>query len=485
MFNLRKKISRKRLIETKKYSMTKDEYFYYLMDKEKRRNMVINKLLNKEEAKIDVERILFDVENYEDEKKVYFSLTRDEQLKLEVVLFAEELKLQTEESRKLQILFETESLKNKEYYYILRKLQEKKQLYISILSNYIKDKYFDPPITPLQINYFANQMVKDEYIRLSQNLNNYNFFVSNLLNYYSDDDILCIPDNNIGVKTSILMFLLVTDYEKNKINYNSYDLPDLKINYIASKNNHGVDDDFTTKAKNREIATIIRNSASHGEYYVYNDNIIFKNSRGIPRIDFTLSYNELYEFVMSNLTEDTKIKYKFLIKLLNIRDYNIGKCSKENLKELMVFMLNNTIQYNYNHHFKTIEVSPKIFSKTDTNTFSDVINMSKELDFSMFSYYDMTNDGVDVTTTLGNEEKLSIIKNGLGHDKAYWNFDEIIVDNIYIPSRGKMKHKKCVTSFEKMIEFFINQNLYDTLLISKYDYYYLNSIRNNYSNLKL
>lgn len=122
------------------------------------------------------------------------------------------------------------------------------------------------------------------------------------------------------------MFLLDVDYENDSMN-EIYSFPNISISIIENRiKRDGREDDFTVKAKGKKYAKILRDAASHGEFYpndqrnnfshvnfdIHNEEIFressilrIENSKDIPRIGMNLQYGILHKFVMDNLSDDT------------------------------------------------------------------------------------------------------------------------------------------------------------------------------------
>lgn len=435
-------------------------------------------------------------EMYKKEKEYYDSLSEEEKLKMEIIDFDASLKKKSNEIRKLQYLLQYGNLnKNSqlndneidvEYEktdFILFEFSEKFKLYKKILEEKSNSKVFEPPLTHDEINNFAFRMIINEYSRLNQNIINYNFFMKTLSAFYKLGVNEKIEDQGV-IKTSILMFLLDCDYEKNPDIYEQYNFSNISVKYRENKYQNGSDDVMTIKAKNNRVAKMLRDAASHGEFYpedqrnnlmhsnyrIEDNDLIFppstiriENSEVIPRIGFNMSYENLNKFVVDNLSEETRSKYKLLIKIVeseNIEDviYSSDGLSKDSIKEIMILMLHNIVQYNTEHHFKDLQMEDKI-------------------DLSKFNFYNLLMGGVDITSDLPQIKKLMTIKNALGHDNVNWNGDSLELINNWVPARGRAVQNKAVISFNDIIFMFMQYNLYTVSTISQgeYDMYYKKS----------
>ena len=47
----------------------------------------------------------------------------------------------------------------------------------------------------------------------------------------------------------------------------------------------------------------------------------------------------------------------------------------------------------------------------------------------MFSIFDDNNNGIDITSSLSDKEKMMTIKNTIGHDNVVWRENEFILIN--------------------------------------------------------
>ena len=286
-------------------------------------------------------------------------------------------------------------------------------------------------------------------------------------------------------RIKFLTWLLDVDYEKNVSMYENYSFPDISISIIENHiKRDGREDDFTVKVKEKKYAKILRDAASHGEFYpndqrnnfahmnfdIHNEELLsessivrIENSKGIPRIGINLQYGILHKFVMDNLSDNTKLKYDFLVKIIEANSYQdvIENSSSKDFQQMIILMLNNIIQYNIEHHFKETE--------------SEIDN----LDLAGFSIYDENNNGIDITANLTNKDKLMNIKNAIGHDNITWNEDELILINDWTPSnpnrdtRAPIK-RKIVCNRQQLIEFLLQSDLYNFAISNQVD----NSIMN-------
>lgn len=452
--------------------------------------------INKENQPEYIKDAYMKYEMYKQEKEYYDSLSDEEKLKVEIMDFGANLKKKSNEIKKIQYLLqygkltESSELNNNEIdveyektNFILFEFSEKFKLYKKLLEEKSNSKIFNPPLTENEINSFAFRMIINEYSRLNQNIINYNFFMKTLAAFYKMDVNEKLEDQRV-IKTSILMFLLDCDYERNSDIYEQYNFSNISVKCRENKYQNGNDDVMTIKYQNNRVAKMLRDAASHGEFYpedqrnnlahlnykIEDNDLIFpsstiriENSEVIPRIGFNLSYENLNKFVLDNLSEETRSKYKFLIKIIeseNIEDvvYSSDGLSKDSIKEMMILMLHNIIQYNTEHHFKDLQMEDKI-------------------DLSKFNFYNLLMGGVDITSDLPQIKKLMTIKNALGHDNLNWNGDNLELINAWTPSRGRAVQNKAVISFNDLIFMFMQYNLYTVSTISQgeYDMYYKKS----------
>ena len=182
-----------------------------------------------------------------------------------------------------------------------------------------------------------------------------------------------------------------------------------------------------------------------------------ENSKGIPRIGINLQYGLLHDFVMNNLSDETKEKYDYLVKIVKANSFEevLNNYDNNALNQMLALMLNNIVQYNIEHHFKETE------------------NETDNLNLSMFSFFDENNNGIDITLSLSNKDKLMNIKNAIGHNHITWNDNELILKNDWIPSslgdnRAPIK-RRIVCSKDQLIEFLLQNDLYSFATTNQHD----------------
>ena len=460
-----------------KYQLTTKEYYEQGL-------LVLSKYIKnvKEEfQKDEILKFLKKVEKYDLEKKHYDSLTDEDKMKMAIENFSQSLKKEIKETRNFRFLLtrgktNDESSDNNydndymETLLIVGEFKEKIDYFEKKIRDKLANLRFDPPLPPDRVSELVNRMLLNEYGRLNNNLISYNYFLEFLTSYYKIDNKIKLSNYN-SFKISVLMFLLDVDYEKNSDAYENYSFSDVSISIIENHiKRDGSEDDFTVKAKSKRYAKILRDAASHGEFYpndqrnnfahmnfdsskddlISESNIIrIENSRGIPRIGMNLQYGILYNFVMDNLSDETKVKYNFLIKIIESNSFDelLNNCSSNDLSQMLVLMLNNIVQYNIEHHFKEAE--------------SEIDN----LNLCMFSIFDENNNGIDITSSLPNKEKLMNIKNAIGHDHITWNDNEMVLINDWTPSNARDTRvsikRRIVCKKEQLIEFLLQNNLYN------------------------
>lgn len=370
---------------------------------------------------------------------------------------------------------------------ILSDFERKIQYFKKLIKEKVATLRFDPPITADKENELIHRMLINEYGILNNNLISYNYFLSFLSSYYKNESVEELSNYN-SFKINVLMFLLDVDYEKNATMYENYSFPNIPISIIENHTKRdGSEDGFTVKAKNKNYAKILRDAASHGEFYpndqmnnfthmnfkvkdreLLNESSIVRieNSKGIPRIGMNLQYGILRDFVINNLSDDTKTKYDFLIKIVESNSFGsvITNCSLKDFNQMLVLMLNNIVQYNIEHHFK------------ESETEIDNLNLS------MFNFYDENNDGIDITANLTNKDKLMNIKNAIGHDNIIWSDNQLVLINDWTPShhsrdiRTPIK-RKIVCSREGVIEFLLQHDLYRFSISNQADNLIINKIK--------
>lgn len=469
-----------------RYSLSTKEYY----DQELITLSKYLKNVKPEFIKSEIARFLKKVEEYDLEKKQYDSLTNEEKMKLEIEEFQQDLRKEIIETSNIRFLLMHEKIHDdsNEYEYdtdyiktltIVSEFERKRKYFEKLLKEKIALLRFDPLISSDKENELVGRMLINEFGRLNNNLISYNYFLSFLSSYYKNDNVKKLSNFN-SFKINMLMFLLDIDYEKNASKYENYSFPNISISIIENHiKRDGREDDFTVKAKGKKYAKILRDAASHGEFYpndqrnnfvhmnfkiqdeefMSESNIVrIENSKGIPRIGINLQYGILHNFVMDNLSDGTKIKYDFLVKIIEANSFHdvIVKSSSKDLEQMIILMLNNIVQYNIEHHFKETE--------------SEIDN----LDLSAFSIFDENNNGIDITANLTNKDKLMNIKNAIGHDNVTWNGDELIFINDWSPSnlsrdtRAPIK-RKIICNRQQLIEFLLQSDLYNFAISNQVD----------------
>ena len=420
------------------------------------------------------------VEQYDAEKKQYDSLTDEQKIQFEIDEFQQCLQREIRETSNIRHMLtrgkftdDSTDISNDENYLetvsIVTEFKHKRDFFEKIVKTKIKYLGIDPPLSSDEEKELINRMLINEYGRLNNNLISYNYFLAFLSSMYGNNQRIELSNFN-SFKCNILMFLLDVDYEKNSQEYENYSFPNIPITFIANhvgKDNR--EDDLTVKAKSKRYAKILRDAASHGEFYPSDqrnnmahmnlntkDEQLFKetsiirieNSSGIPRIGLNIQYRLLSDFVMSNLSNETKKKYDFLVTIIEADTFEnaISNCSKDDMNQMIILILNNIIQYNIEHHYKEAD------------------SMIDSLDLSMFKFYDELNNGLDITSNLTNKEKLMNIKNALGHDHIEFVNDDIVLINEWQPTRPRdirpRKKNKIVCSRKDIISFLLQNDLY-------------------------
>lgn len=357
--------------------------------------------------------------------------------------------------------------------FIIYELKEKIKRFIIKINNRsnsdVTKHPLNPSLTSDEINKIAFQMMKNELFRLEQNITNYNFFLNTILYLEEPSHTIKISTEEYKkIKINCLMFLLNCDYELDNSNYQNYQFSyktkeSIFVRKSMFDNGKGqmVEDRFTIKANIKDVAKIIRDSASHGEYYYEeNGSIRIENSEDIPRINMNISFVELYNYIITNLSEETKDKYKWLFSLLetdNIAEFiNSNRDNKKEIsKQLIVLSLFNIIQYNLQHHFKDESMHSKI-------------------DLSMFNFNNHLSDDKNITSELSEYDKLLIIKNAIGHGNIHWDSNFLILENRWIRKRnknnGKNKDIICSSAYLDILDFMCQQSLYHISTISQSEY---------------
>ncbi len=452
------------MVKSYLYALTKEEYESLLIEKAK--YYLSNVKLTDNEKEEYFKKLFDQVVKYAIDKSWFDSLSEEEKIKVEISDFVWRLKSETEETRELKyFLMHGDIDKTGEFCIdtsdvktiaIKSEFEEKVKKYKAYVTSKIANVTFDPELTDKDIEDLVFKMIINEYARINANLVNYNFLMTFFASYYSNEFKVDIKDVST-IKTSILMFLLTTDYEKNKVKYDTYKFSNIDIEYIKGIKN-GTKDDLTMRAENKEVSKIIRDAASHGEFYpsgtIKNRSdsnitsaIKIENSGLIPRMGLILEYEELEKFILTNLTEDTKEKYSFLVKLIEAEDIEkpLKSANKDALKQMLILLLNDIVQYNTEHHFKTE-------STTD------------EFDLSAFTFTNELDNGKDISNKINSKQKLMNIKNALGHDNVVWNGDTIELHNIWNGRRNK--HIKATCNLSNLIMTFIGYSIYDFSIMS-------------------
>lgn len=475
-----------------KYSLSTKEYLKEGM------NALLKTLknINPECRKSEIKKFINSVIEYHKGKKKYDALTEEEKISLAVEEFQSFLRNEIEETKNLRFLLTTvkakdESEEEKYNYYIKRfcillNFEKKKQYFNDVFKDKISKLRFDPPLPDYKEAELIGRMLMNEYARLNNNLISYNYFLLFLNSYYKNKNTIKLSNFN-SFKVNILMFLLDVDYEKNASTYENYSFLDIPISFIENHiKKDGSEDDLTVKAKSKNYAKILRDAASHGEFYpndqrnnfmhgryniddekILNESsmIRIENSKGIPRIGINFRYGILYDFVMNNLSDDTKGNYDFLIKIVKSDSFEdaIIDCSLNDLDQMLVLMLNNIVQYNLEHHFK------------------ESIDEIDNLNLSMFSIFDENNNGNDITLNITNKEKLMDIKNAIGHGNIKWEDDKLVLVNSWQPSNSRdtrlPTNRKIICNRKQVIEFLLQKDLYDFAISNQVNNSFNNKIK--------
>ena len=463
------------------YKLSPDEYWNMLLQEKE--------AVDEEDQEYYMQEITRMFEAYKKIKSQYDNLSIEEKLKQEALGFSINLKQRAEEINKLEYLLQhyagheqTEKLNievDEEFIIQMHaELITRYKEYKNMLDEKLKQKIFNPPLTEEEIHNIIIQMINYEYKRINQNAVNYSFFMKLLLGHYKHGNIENI-ENQEFIKNCILMFLYECDFESNPSKYEQVDLHEfdnIKIISRESVYQNGSLDTMTIKARNRNFPKILRDASSHGEFYNMKGHsqnsdeksyfVIVQNSEVIPRITFAIPYRKLKNFILSNLSGEIKQKYPFLIKLANsdnLEDivYSENGITQEMIKEIMVMMLYNIIQYNTEHHFKYAD-------------------MHETIDVSKFTFTDMENNGQDITQELPQLKKLMNIKNAIGHDNISWNGEILELVNSWISNRGKSVNIKTKIYYNELLYMLMNQNLY-TASITSIDLF---NQKNNSSSLR-
>lgn len=445
------------MLKGNKYTLTTDEYLEMLL-------YGIEFVDNQEDY---IKNANIENEIYKREKTLYESLSDEEKIKVELSDFELTLNEEFDEIRKIEYF-----LQNGNIDWVCFELSEKIKLYILTIIKKTYNLHFNPPLTQEEINNIAFQQVNNEYSRLYQNIINYKFFLKMLSLYYHTECKITITNQQI-IKTSILMFLLVCDYKHNQKKYDNFDFSKIIIHSEINRCQNGKEDVLPVKVKKQQVAKMIRNSASHGEFYlniqrnnvgsIYKDafscskSIKIQNSGVIPQVSFNISLEDVKSFIRNNFSPDIRIKYMFLINIVNSDDIenvinNEKAITKDNIKELLILTLHNTIQYNTEHHFTDLHIE-------------DLFDLSR---FKFFDYLD--DNKKEITSVLSNMEKIMNLKNALGHNSIKWKGDILELENKWSSKKKEPVDVMCCIEFNDLIMFFMQQNLYRFSSISQADF---------------
>ena len=458
-------------MRSNKYSLSSEEYFRL-----KLKGLLAGlKNITFEYFQPRIEIFIRDINQYSEEKAYYDSLSDDEKMKIEIEEFQKHLLNELRETSDLKyFLLHRKLVRDKsdnendfdydKTMYILADLSLKIQYFEKQLVEKIASMRFDPPLTEDLKKNLIHRMVIDEYRRLNNNLISYKYFLSFLSSFYGSNNNIKLNDFQ-NFKCTILMFLLDVDYDGNTPAFDNYQFPEIPISCIENHvKKDGSEDDFTLKAKNKMYAKIIRDAASHGEYYPEGDGVRIENSKGIPRISLRLGYSDLHKFVMDNLSDSVKNKYSFLLKIVEADKFeDVQTKENDSLNQMLVLMLNNLVQYNLEHHFN--------YTESEIN----------EMDLTMFSVFDENDNNKRIDSNLPNKKILMDIKNAIGHDNVTFNEENILLRNNWTPTLAR-DHRQPINrriecDIKDLLIFLLQYDLYRFSITSQLE----NSVLNRFN----
>lgn len=204
---------------------------------------------------------------------------------------------------------------------------------------------------------------------------------------------------------------------------------------------------------NDSLFILLRNCASHGEFYPDLDTQIVEaintkneNNQVIKNISFDEIIN--YAKEISALFNDEKVELfnKLLLSgniLQTIDEIKTAYNNEEILKQFGILLMFNLIQYNNEHYFV------RIAENSDTKTYLESVNIK--------DYFDSSFSKNEKSTY----EFMEVIKNALGHMN-------VELDGSTISFHNKLKNETVSSNIAKMYDFILSSSICDLAMSTNF-----------------
>lgn len=286
------------------------------------------------------------------------------------------------------------------------------------------------------INYYFEK-IRDELIHVMQ---------QDLTNVESEMIVLCNRYNNNPKIIQLMFEVLIQNFSTTK---NEYKPKSRAIGaFLRAK---GVVGDRNT-IPNDSIFILLRNCASHGEFYpdVEQEMVEAINTKSNNTVTRNISFDEITSYAkdVSNLFNDDKVGlFRELLFSNNLTEtINTIKETNSNdeiLKQFGVLLMFNLIQYNNEQYFI------RLSENSETSDYLDSVNI-KEYFSSSFNK--------DEKSTY---EFMEVIKNAIGHMNIEFDGSTITFIN-------RLKNESVSSSVVKMYDFILSSSICDLAMSTNF-----------------
>lgn len=286
------------------------------------------------------------------------------------------------------------------------------------------------------INYYFEK-IRDELIHVMQ---------QDLTNVESEMIVLCNRYNNNPKIIQLMFEVLIQNFSTTK---NEYKPKSRAIGaFLRAK---GVVGDRNT-IPNDSIFILLRNCASHGEFYpdVEQEMVEAINTKSNNTVTRNISFDEIISYAkdVSNLFNDDKVGlFRELLFSNNLTEtINTIKETNSNdeiLKQFGVLLMFNLIQYNNEQYFI------RLSENSETSDYLDSVNI-KEYFSSSFNK--------DEKSTY---EFMEVIKNAIGHMNIEFDGSTITFIN-------RLKNESVSSSVVKMYDFILSSSICDLAMSTNF-----------------
>lgn len=286
------------------------------------------------------------------------------------------------------------------------------------------------------INYYFEK-IRDELIHVMQ---------QDLTNVESEMIVLCNRYNNNPKIIQLMFEVLIQNFSTIK---NEYKPKSRAIRaFLRAK---GVVGDRNT-IPNDSIFILLRNCASHGEFYpdVEQEMVEAINTKSNNTVTRNISFDEIISYAkdVSNLFNDDKVGlFRELLFSNNLTEtINTIKETNSNdeiLKQFGVLLMFNLIQYNNEQYFI------RLSENSETSDYLDSVNI-KEYFSSSFNK--------DEKSTY---EFMEVIKNAIGHMNIEFDGSTITFIN-------RLKNESVSSSIVKMYDFILSSSICDLAMSTNF-----------------